>query len=91
MRTTYALVFKDGDPFINSISHSKKKTIKLAKDYFGLSWKEIKNTGMRCVEIDVKVKESNKKQYGDIAFYNFVSLLDNRPNDFNFILTMYKD
>lgn len=55
MRTAYALVFKDGEPFINSISHSKKKTIKLAKDYFGLSWKEIKNTGMRCVEVDVRV------------------------------------
>jgi len=53
----YALIFKDGEPFLNSISESRKLCIKKAEDYFGLKWKEIKSKGMRCQQININTKE----------------------------------
>jgi len=51
----YALVFRDGQPFIKSISDSRKTCIKQAEKYFCFNYKEMKNKGMRLVVVDVNV------------------------------------
>lgn len=74
----YALIFKDGEPFLNSISESRKLCIKKAENYFGLKWKEIKSKGMRCQQIHINTRE---KFISDIEFLlksreNFISQIE---------------
>lgn len=49
----FVCVFRDGEPLYASVGRSRTESISLARAFFGVTWKTLKDRGIRCGEAEI--------------------------------------